>query len=95
MSTETISLSWTRLSLLAGCAIAPTARAGASSTRSISWQELAGPRTTRIPNEMLEAVWREHGQELDLDALGHERAARSPKTQKSDDPVLQIRALFA
>jgi hypothetical protein len=57
-------------------------------------QELAGPRTTRIPDGMLKPVWLDNGQELEFDALGRERAAPSPKPRRSDDPVLQIRELL-
>jgi hypothetical protein len=57
-------------------------------------RELAGPRTTRIPDGMFKAVWVDHGQEFGLDDQGRERAAPSPKPRRSDDPVLQIRELL-
>jgi hypothetical protein len=38
------------------------------------------------------AVWIENGREVTLDP--HDRAAPSPKTRKSDDPVLRLRRLL-
>jgi hypothetical protein len=49
----------------------------------------------RVPAWVLikEAVWLENGREITIDL--RDRAEPSPKTRKSDDPVLAIRRLFS
>jgi serine/threonine protein kinase len=57
-------------------------------------RDLAGPRTPRLPDGMIEPVWLENGQVFGLDDQGKERTAPGPKTRNSDDPVLRIRRLL-
>jgi hypothetical protein len=57
-------------------------------------QGLAGLPTTRLPDWMTEAIWLENDRVFGLDDQSKERAAPSPKTSKSDDPVLRIRRLL-
>jgi serine/threonine protein kinase len=57
-------------------------------------RELAGPRTTWLPDGKNEAIWLENGQAFRLDDQGNSREMPGLATRKSDDPVLRIRRLL-
>jgi hypothetical protein len=57
-------------------------------------RDLAGPRTTWVPDGQNAAVWLENGQAFGLDDQGNSREMPGLATRKSDDPVLRIRRLL-